>query len=445
MPTRGDAQGRTPMDLYGDFVSASAQQHPALARGALDFGFGFTAWRTTRLPNRDQLPSAQAASALFFNNLVRALADPQNEAITSIFLPTEVFQALGVRAVTAEAISGTCAGAHSEEGFMSDAEGRGIPETFCSYHKVLLGAAFTGVLRPPRMLASCSVACDANNLTFKTLSRLWDVPHFYVDVPYEPTPDAAIYVGDQLRQMGRLAQEVYGRRLSEPDLTLRVARSQRTLALLAKSLPLRRGRYLAGDLMLELMEVLDVHLSLGTTEAEDIAQQMVDDLAQAAPYGGLNLVWVHTSPFFSGPLTTHLDRSREAQVVASDMFYDTTLFCDPWFGPSQPFEAMGERLVRNCLNGPAERRAACVRRLADQTHADGVVIFCHWGCKQIAGASQIIRKSLEAAGYPVLVIDGDGAHRSNNMAGQVSTRFEAFLELLRFRREENHVTPNRDR
>ena len=100
----------------------------------------------------------------------------------------------------------------------------------------------------------------------------------------------------------------------------------------------------------------------------------------------------------------------------------------------QPYEAMAERLVRTSFNGPSQRRADRVRYLAEQTGADGVVVFCHWGCRQTAGAAQLIRRELEAAGYPTLVLDGDGCDRKNNMTGQLSTRFEAFLELLRSRR-----------
>jgi benzoyl-CoA reductase/2-hydroxyglutaryl-CoA dehydratase subunit BcrC/BadD/HgdB len=65
-----------------------------------------------------------------------------------------------------------------------------------------------------------------------------------------------------------------------------------------------------------------------------------------------------------------------------------------------------------------------------------VVIFCHWGCKETAGASQLMRRQIEEAGWPVLVLDGDGCDRDNCMEGQMSTRFSAFLELLRARREE---------
>ncbi len=75
-------------------------------------------------------------------------------------------------------------------------------------------------------------------------------------------------------------------------------------------------------------------------------------------------------------------------------------------------------------------------RLARETGADAVVLFCHWGCKQTAGAAQLIRRQLEGAGWPVLVLDGDACDRANCMEGQMSTRFSAFLEMVEKRKQE---------
>lgn len=62
--------------------------------------------------------------------------------------------------------------------------------------------------------------------------------------------------------------------------------------------------------------------------------------------------------------------------------------------------------------------------------ADGVVVFCHWGCKETCGASGQIKDALEKAGYPCLVLNGDGVDRHNTSDGQVSTRIGAFMEML---------------
>lgn len=97
---------------------------------------------------------------------------------------------------------------------------------------------------------------------------------------------------------------------------------------------------------------------------------------------------------------------------------------------------MAERLIKNVFNGPGERRVERVRRIAQAAGTDGVVCFCHWGCKETMGISQFAKRELENAGIPTLVLDGDCVQRSNNAEGQASTRMGAFLEMLETRREE---------
>jgi hypothetical protein len=186
----------------------------------------------------------------------------------------------------------------------------------------------------------------------------------------------------------------------------------------------------------EMQQALAAHLALGSPETQRMAEQMGEDFAHAPSYNGLSLVWVHTAPFFSEPLQGVLNQSSTAQIVASEMLFDQVPLGDetPFrHRADKPFEAMAERLVRNSYNGPAARRANHILELCRQTHADGAVIFCHWGCKETAGAAQLIRRTLERAGFPALVLDGDGCDRANCMEGQLSTRMSAFLEMLRAR------------
>lgn len=56
--------------------------------------------------------------------------------------------------------------------------------------------------------------------------------------------------------------------------------------------------------------------------------------------------------------------------------------------------------------------------------------FAHWGCKGTIGASSLIKNSLENAGLPTMVLDGDGCNPANSSDGQVSTRLQAYLEML---------------
>ena len=40
------------------------------------------------------------------------------------------------------------------------------------------------------------------------------------------------------------------------------------------------------------------------------------------------------------------------------------------------------------------------------------------------------KKALEKAGFPTLILNGDGADQSNTSDGQVLTRLDAFIEML---------------
>ena len=98
--------------------------------------------------------------------------------------------------------------------------------------------------------------------------------------------------------------------------------------------------------------------------------------------------------------------------------------------PDHPYESMASRLVYSSFNGGAARRAERAAELARLLRADGAVYFCHWGCKQTSGAAQLVKARLEAAGFPTLVLDGDGCDSGNVNDGQMVTRLQAFLELL---------------
>lgn len=418
------------IERFGRTCGDHIDDAPDMVRRALVLGFSLKRLQTRRLPDRTLLPSSRMAARLTLEQVTGALEHPDEMVVTSIFLPNEVFHCLGLRPVTAEAITEFISGAWAEDGFATTAEEAGIPETFCSYHRVLLGAAFSGVLPPAPMVASCSVACDANNLTFKALEDSWGCRRCYVDVPYDATREACDYVAGQLREMADVAQDAFGRRLDEELLSQAVARSMTSLDTLAATVPGRSRRYLANDMTTELYFALCEHLMLGTEEGVELFSQLGRDLETAEPFEGTSLFWMHMTPYHLVPFQEALNASRATQIVGCDMTFDQVGLGERWFGAERPYHAMAERLVRNAFNGPAERRAEHAVRLARESGADGAVIFCHWGCKNTMGASQLFRATFEQAGIPVLVLDGDGCMRSNCPAGQMSTRLAAFLELL---------------
>ena len=113
-----------------------------------------------------------------------------------------------------------------------------------------------------------------------------------------------------------------------------------------------------------------------------------------------------------------------SEILLAEVSHDTAL------------QQARKKLVGNAMNGPYERKLELVDRLLDATHADGVIHFCHWGCKQSSGGSALLREHLHEVGVPLLQLDGDGIDERNSHDGQIKTRLEAFFEVLEAKRAE---------
>ena len=76
--------------------------------------------------------------------------------------------------------------------------------------------------------------------------------------------------------------------------------------------------------------------------------------------------------------------------------------------------------------------------LVKKLGSDGVIHFCHWGCKQSSGGNALLKERLAKLDIPVLTIDGDGIDRRNSHDGQIKTRLEAFFEVLKLQDNNNN-------
>lgn len=343
----------------------------------------------------------------------------------SIFQPCELLEAMSVTPMCAELYSCFLNGAHAEPVFAEAAEAEGIAESFCSYHKVLLGSAYAGVLPAPKFIVNTSLVCDANNLTFRELADHYGIPRFYVDVPPEQSEEGVAFVADQLRELKKFLEDQTGKQLDEDRLKGVVARSKRTMDLLRACQVEKRSKTLTSDVTSELYEVYLTHSGMGSAAALRYAQQLLKDLKAAPAAHGIRLLWLHTIPNWQEPVRQMLNFNDRCQIVTCDTNFEGLVDMDP----ERPYESMARRLVYSQWNGGETRVKAAVEA-ARALHVDGVVCFCHWGCKQTMGLSGVLKHELDQAGFPTLILNGDGCDRRNASDGQTATRLNAFLEML---------------
>ena len=416
--------------IFGEMIEKAMIRNPEGARRLLLAGYRTQRAALTVLPNRKLPPSKQYDPRVIMELLLHALARPESAAMVSLFTPCEPLMAVGITPYSVETLSGYIAGTKCEKIFLKQVSGEGMPETLCSFHKIFIGAADAGLLPKPRFSVYTNLACDANMMTFPYMSRKYEIPSFFIDVPYEKSEASVQNVARQLREMCTFVSEVTGRQITDEALHASVCRSARSIENYSAYYGLQGERCLTGDLTSEMYLVFMSHIMLGSAEAEKYSRLLLSDLRRAPKSCGKRLLWIHAIPFLQKAPNELLSFSGRAYITACDLACDNMLPVDP----EKPYDSMARRMVYSVYNGSVDERIERALEMADKTKADGVIVFAHWGCKGTLGASQLIKSSLENKGLPVLVLDGDACDPANSNDGQTATRIEAFLELL----EEKH-------
>ncbi len=414
---------------FGNFIEKMVVKSPEKARRWLLLGYQFYGLKLRWFPDR-RLPSAKRKVAVDLNRTVQKLfKEPDNIALVNIFMPCEILEAMDMVPMCAELLAGFINGTYSEGIFAEEAQKEGIAETYCSYHKIFLGTAYTRVLPPPKAIINTSFACDANNLTFQELATQMDIPHYYIDVPYGQSEESVQQVAAELREATAFLEEVSGKRLDEEKLKAAVGRSQKSIELFRQILEKKRDLYLPGDVTSEMYEVYLVHNGLGTAMCYDYAKTFLDDFKRAKAFTGIKILWLHVVPHWQKPVIDLFDFNEDCQIIACDMNFENLVDLDP----EKPYESMARRLVYSHWSTGQSRIDKAVE-MGKYLQVDGVICFCQWGCKQTLGLADLFKEAFEAEGMPLLVLDGDGADRRNAFDGQVSTRLNAFVEMLKGRK-----------
>ena len=418
------------IETFGGFVERQIPKRPLFARRLLLTAYRAYGWKLKHIPNKNLGAAKNYLGALCMDFIVSPLSHPEAQVLTSMFTPCEVFFAMGLYPMCAEQYSTYTNGAGAEQVFVRTAENAGISETYCSYHKILTGAAVSGVMPKPAAIVNTSLACDANNLTFRKAAELFSAPQFYIDIPYEPCEEAVCYVADQMKDMTAWLEDITGRKADLNKLNEALALSRETVRTMHEVMALRKDRYISAELTSELYEALLMHNALGRPGTLTYARMLKEDFLNSKVRPGKKIIWMQTNPFYQKTAKTIFDYSRDPWIMITELCYDSLIDMDD----CDPYRAMARRVVYNYYNGPISRRIEKAADTARALEADGVILFCHWGCKETCGAAALIEKALTDAGIPTLVLNGDGVDRRNNSDGQLKTRIGAFLEMLEERR-----------
>lgn len=416
---------------FGQTVGRNIEKHPERSLRLLKTGYALSELQMRYFPEKGLLPSQIYASAVSTAYIRHYLAHPENSAIVNIFFPCELLHAAGIKPECVEGFSCYLTGACCERYFIDYIENAGMPKTLCSYHKALLGAAFSNVFPKPKLLMATTMACDANIITFRALAGFWNIPLFMVDVPSNNDEDSVSYLENQLKEAVSFIEDITRKKFSLEKLNEIIMREKRSAGLYGKYLETLSGKFIPNNLTSEMYKMFFTHILNGTGDAERYFELLLDDAGKAAAATDcIRILWCHTIPYWQDSMRQILNNSDRYQLLCMDLNFDSMIEPDE----TNPFRFLALKILNNHMNGSTVRRVCRILDMAKALKADGVVYFNNWGCKKTMGGAGIAERVLKENGIPVLLLDGDGCDRKNINDGQMKTRLQAFLELLEARK-----------
>ena len=411
---------------YGKFIKQYSESHPAVSRRMIDVGLRLEQARVRFLSDKRMPLAYRELNALAVKMIRKGLANPRETAWTNLFSPVEILQCFDLNCLSLEAISSFVSGFTIEEHFINLAEGAGIAPTLCSYHKCFLGGMLSGVLPVPKLATTTSTVCDANFNTFRLAGQKTGLPLFYLDIPAEESPSSVQYTVQQLKDLISFLEEHTGKKFDIDRLREMLHRENLSHKHYLRYYREKKTRFYPTTLTLQMYELFASHLSIGSEESLHFYRSLDKEIREYPEFQGKRLWWVHLLPFYHPILKDALNFSDSYQIQGFEMNLDYTKELDV----DHPLEALALKMIRNLYNRPFKAKQDFVVKAAKALNCDGAIHFCHWGCKQSIGGVTLIKDAFDRAGIPMLILDGDGIDRRNDMPGQIKTRLEAFLEVL---------------
>lgn len=415
------------VERYGEWIKKTmAADNTSKARKQINFGLAYESFIKKHFENKEVPQPYNDINVIGLKAIEGALKHPEHSAWCNLFAPVEILQNFDLSCLSIEMMASFLGGFIIDDYFIDQAEAEGMSPTLCSYHKCFIGAVDSGLVPPAAYAVTTSMICDANIQTFRHTTEKAHVPLTIIDTPNDTSEAAEDYIIAQLKELIKNLEDTTHKKFSMTKLRQAIERENASFAAYSRFLELQKNKYYPSTLTLQMFILFASHLIIGTPEALKFYEDLERDVVTHPDFHGKRIFWVHLMPFYQETLKDTFNLSHDYQIQASDMNLDYNQHLDV----NDPLRAIAKKMLGNIFVGPLERRIEAEKRLADEVGADGIIEFCHWGCKQMSGGANIMKNALKDAGYPVLVLDGDGVDRRNSHDGQIKTRLEAFLEML---------------
>jgi bcr-type benzoyl-CoA reductase subunit B len=327
------------------------------------------------------------------------------------------------------------------------AEGLGYSRDLCSYARGDIGSAITkkspiGGLPRPDFLLACNNICGTVLKWYQALSRLFNVPLFFLDTPFvhhKLVPESLLYVRRQFEELITFLESQTHKNFDRDRLT-EVVRCSGESAVLWRAVlnqcAHRPSPMSCFDAFINMAPMVTLR---GTKEVVEFYREMKNELQEriargisAVPTEKFRLLWDNIPIWYKMREHSDLFASYGACLVA-DTYTNAWVF--EGLETEDPLVGLAQAYTTAYLNISIDLMVERVVELLSRFAVDGLVIHSNRSCKPYSlGQYDIQRIVQKRTGIPSVVIEADMTDARIYSDAQVRTRVEAFMETLQNRK-----------
>ena len=366
--------------------------------------------------------------------------------------PVEPLIAMGIIPIYPENYGAMIGASKMGGGLCEKAEAMGYSSDLCSYARADISCAKInggpiGGLPKPDMLVCCNNICGTVLKWYEVQARYFNVPLFILDTPIchtQYTPEIARYVRSQFDEYFAFLESACQKKLNYDRLNEVLLRSFQTQVLWQEILDTTRSKpspMTAFDAFFHMALIVTLR---GTPEVVDyyteLLKTMKDRAARgigAVPNEKYRLLWDNIPIWHRMRWLSKEFASHNACLVADTY---TSAWCGTlkYVKGDNPIDSMAEVYTRIYLNIGVDEMAKMVIEMIDKYEVDGLVLHSNRSCKPYSFGQLDIQKIVERErGLPCLMIESDMVDERSFSEGQISTRIDAFMEIIKERKEKS--------
>jgi benzoyl-CoA reductase subunit B len=361
-------------------------------------------------------------------------------------LPQEIFRAFDVAALSPEYVSGVWASlgkqAISRVDEYFDIGGAHVTDNLCGVNKFPVGLILSGDRKPDLAVFGASDPCDAARGVYSNMNFCYDIPAFYIDVPYLSNERGYKYVANELRRMITFLETQTGQKLDWDRLREIIGYSTEAYETLKRLDNLRknvpspissREVYAAGTAMMGLA---------GTPQMVDwlerrykIAKEKAARKEGALKTEKYRLIWVANHIEMDLGIFDWLESKYNAVTVATLLGRFPFDPIDKTGSQSSILEGMAQRVLEFPITRqgrvPVDNFINEIISVAKDFKADGVVLAGNVGCKYYWASAQLTKDSVyDAIGIPTIPIELSPWDPRVSSPENIRAQFDQFFELM---------------